>query len=224
MNNDFPRILSLLRKERKLSQKQVAHDLSVAQALLSHYENGKRECGLDFLIRAADYYSVSTDYLLGRSAVSAGTFITENDIPDAEIIQKAGSGTENISAQLSKKLIISGIEVVYSLLAKFKNSKLTASISEFLTLSVYSCFRLTYRANSKNDANIFGIKEELALRSALAGRSISEGNAIIAADETGDDSLPVITTATLEADYNRQATALLSLIKSSENQLKKINN
>ena len=43
MNTDFPRILSLLRKERGLTQKQVAADLGIAQALLSHYEKGKRE-------------------------------------------------------------------------------------------------------------------------------------------------------------------------------------
>ena len=50
MNTDFPRILSLLRKERGLTQKQVAADLGIAQALLSHYEKGKRECGLEFLV------------------------------------------------------------------------------------------------------------------------------------------------------------------------------
>ena len=64
MNTDFPRILSLLRKERGLSQKQVAQDLGIAQALLSHYEKGKRECGLSFLIKAADYYNVSTVFCL----------------------------------------------------------------------------------------------------------------------------------------------------------------
>ena len=56
MNTDFPRILSLLRKERGLSQKQVAQDLGIAQALLSHYEKGKRECGLSFLIKAATLF------------------------------------------------------------------------------------------------------------------------------------------------------------------------
>ena len=73
MNTDFPRILTLLRKERHISQKEAAEALGVAQALLSHYEKGKRECGLDFLVKAADYYNVSTDYLLGRSAMSTGT-------------------------------------------------------------------------------------------------------------------------------------------------------
>ena len=66
-NSDFPRILTLLRKERGFSQKSVASDLGISQALLSHYEKGIRECGLDFLVRAADYYGVSCDYLLGRT-------------------------------------------------------------------------------------------------------------------------------------------------------------
>ena len=44
--------LSSLRKEKGLSQKEAAAGLGVSQALLSHYENGIRECGLDFLCRA----------------------------------------------------------------------------------------------------------------------------------------------------------------------------
>ena len=67
MNNDFPRIITFLRKERGLSQKQVASDLGVSQALLSHYEKGIRECGLDFLIKTAEYYDVSTDFMLART-------------------------------------------------------------------------------------------------------------------------------------------------------------
>lgn len=50
MNADFPRIMTLIRKERKISQKQAAADLEISQALLSHYEKGIRECGLNFLI------------------------------------------------------------------------------------------------------------------------------------------------------------------------------
>ena len=40
MNADFPRILTLLRKEKGISQKQAAQELNVSQALLSHYEKG----------------------------------------------------------------------------------------------------------------------------------------------------------------------------------------
>ena len=56
INNDFPRILTLLRKEQGFSQKKVAEDLGISQALLSHYEKGIRECGLNFVVKVADYY------------------------------------------------------------------------------------------------------------------------------------------------------------------------
>ena len=58
-----------LRTEKGLSQKEAANDLGVSQALLSHYEKGIREFGLDFLNRAADYYKVTTDYILGRTRI-----------------------------------------------------------------------------------------------------------------------------------------------------------
>ncbi|MEG2814463.1 MAG: helix-turn-helix transcriptional regulator, partial [Oscillospiraceae bacterium] len=72
MNADFPRILTLLRKERGISQKKASTELCISQALLSHYEKGIRECGLDFVVRTADFYNVSCDYLLGRSPERTG--------------------------------------------------------------------------------------------------------------------------------------------------------
>lgn len=68
MERSFPVILCELRKERGLSQKEAAAKLGVSQALLSHYEKGIRECGQSFLIKVADFYGVTCDYLLGRTA------------------------------------------------------------------------------------------------------------------------------------------------------------
>ena len=68
MERSFPETLSALRKGRNISQRQAAADLGISQALLSHYENGAREPGLSFVCRACDYYGVTADYLLGRSA------------------------------------------------------------------------------------------------------------------------------------------------------------
>ena len=67
MAKGFSDIMSDLRRARGLSQRTAAADLHISQALLSHYENGAREPGLDFVCRACDYYGVSADYLLGRS-------------------------------------------------------------------------------------------------------------------------------------------------------------
>jgi len=59
--------LSKLRREKGLSQRQAAAELGVSQALLSHYETDAREPKLDFIIKICDYYSVTTDYILGRT-------------------------------------------------------------------------------------------------------------------------------------------------------------
>ena len=68
MKEDFAAAMAALRRERGLSQRKVAADLGISQAQLSHYENGAREPGLNFVCRACDYYGVSADYLLGRSS------------------------------------------------------------------------------------------------------------------------------------------------------------
>lgn len=67
MDKKFPEIIAALRKSKGITQKKAAADLHISQALLSHYEKGIRECGLDFLIKLGEYYSVSCDYLLGRT-------------------------------------------------------------------------------------------------------------------------------------------------------------
>lgn len=65
MSANFALRLADLRREKNVSQKEAAISLGVSQALLSHYEKGIRECGLDFLKKACDYYDVTSDYLLG---------------------------------------------------------------------------------------------------------------------------------------------------------------
>jgi len=86
MNNSsiFATRLMELRKDKKISQKQAAKDLGISQALLSHYENGVRECGLNFVVRAANYYNVSCDFLLGnsKSTVSLDRDSKIIDIPE----------------------------------------------------------------------------------------------------------------------------------------------
>ena len=68
MERQFSETLSALRKGRGISQRQAAAELGISQALLSHYENGAREPGLRFVCKACDYYGVTADYMLGRSA------------------------------------------------------------------------------------------------------------------------------------------------------------
>lgn len=67
MAGSFSARIADLRKRRGISQKEAASALGISQALLSHYEKGIRECSLDFVKKAAKYYDVTCDYLLGMS-------------------------------------------------------------------------------------------------------------------------------------------------------------
>ncbi len=56
-----------LREDSDLRQKDLAEYLRCSQVCYSHYEMGKRDIPTDVLIRLADFYRTSTDYLLGRT-------------------------------------------------------------------------------------------------------------------------------------------------------------
>ncbi len=71
--NTFSQTLSELRHRSGFSQRKAASDLGISQALLSHYENGAREPGLNFVCKVCDYYNVTADYLLGRSTNPTGS-------------------------------------------------------------------------------------------------------------------------------------------------------
>ncbi len=221
MNNDFPRILTLLRKEKGLTQKQAAADLNIAQALLSHYEKGKRECGLDFLVRAADYYKVSTDYLLGRSAVSSGEIISESDIPEAVEQSPDENKNGDLALILNKKLIINSLDIIYRLLGKIKCRALSKNISSMLMLSVYKAFRITYSTNDKNDKNMFSVPAGASPYLSSSAIQIDESGAVNAA-KTETENAPLLTTAIIEEEFDKQGTALLSLIKQCESRIKKL--
>ena len=59
--------LRKLRKKRKISQLKLALDLNMNQNSISRYENCEREADYETLIKFADYFNVSLDYLLGRT-------------------------------------------------------------------------------------------------------------------------------------------------------------
>ena len=59
--------LKHLRQQRGISQLKLAMDLSLNQNSISRYETGEREAGYAMLIRFADYFDVSIDYLLERT-------------------------------------------------------------------------------------------------------------------------------------------------------------
>ena len=63
----YYRRLRELREDNDLVQKEIANFLGIDQRVYSNYETGKREIPTHFVIRLADFYKTSTDYILGRT-------------------------------------------------------------------------------------------------------------------------------------------------------------
>jgi len=59
--------LKKIRKAAGISQLKLALDLNTSQNTISRYETGEREPGIAELIKIADYFNVSIDYLVGRT-------------------------------------------------------------------------------------------------------------------------------------------------------------
>ena len=158
-NEHFSRSLTLLRKEKGVSQRSAAKELGISQALLSHYENGIREPGLAFVVRACDYYGVSSDFLLGRTMSRDGTTIL-----DADTLYDASGDRDNVLkgsvvATLSKKLLVNSLSVLFDLLGKMGNKKAITAAADYLGTAIYVMFRHLYNANPNNSADFFSVSE-----------------------------------------------------------------
>lgn len=68
--------LKILRKKDKLTLKELAEKFDISFQAISLYENGKRQPDFDTLIKLADYFGVSVDYLIGRTGASSAPFGT----------------------------------------------------------------------------------------------------------------------------------------------------
>lgn len=229
MNSDFPRIIALQRKERQISQKQAAADLGISQALLSHYEKGIRECGLDFLVKIADYYNVSCDYLLGRTPEPEGRTISIEDIPDDDGNNSMPS-PEVVA--FNRKIINNSISLLFSLAQKAGSITLIKEISSYLMLNVYKLFRIVYNANPHNDQKLFAVPKVVANDDASAIVSMNEANIKAASsgipigsnDCVKDAEVLYLTTTILSHTYPEYSSSLLNLIKISEESIYKKRN
>ena len=72
--------LKSLRKENKKTQTDIANFLNITTVGYNGYETQKREPSIDTLIKLADYYGVSLDYLVGRDFGNGLGYLNENQI------------------------------------------------------------------------------------------------------------------------------------------------
>ena len=217
-NSDFPRILTLLRKERGFSQKSVASDLGISQALLSHYEKGIRECGLDFLVRAADYYGVSCDYLLGRTPHRNG--VAPAEIPaNKGTVLNASDTTSTMEYQ--RRTLINSLHIVFGLLKKINSEGVTHHVFAYFSDAIYKTFRTLYSAHGKSPQEVFSLDQQLyrsqtdahmVLEEAKA-HYLLEGNSFENISGVKQETLSVLNPEKLLRDFPQYAPSLFELVQ-----------
>ncbi len=69
-----------LREQNKKSREEIAQELNISLAAYAHYENNFRQPPIENLIKLADYYNVSLDFLVGRSVKKVNDVLDIIDI------------------------------------------------------------------------------------------------------------------------------------------------
>lgn len=103
----FPNILKQLRKSRKLNQATLAEALGMSQATITSWENGKRIPDIEMLVKLADYFGVTTDYLLGRTPMEIEVIHDDPPPLPPEQIEMVFSTEENAPSadELERRII-----------------------------------------------------------------------------------------------------------------------
>jgi len=154
-NTIFSKNLRKLREERRISQKSAAASLGISQALLSHYEKGIRECGLNFLPRAAKFYNVSVDFMLGIAPENG----ENNDTPSylknknkiKDDISKKDGKEYNINAALYKNLLTNAISYIFDGMKEPEYKEISSLSGKYISVSIYCLYTMLCGISGKKN-------------------------------------------------------------------------
>lgn len=213
INANFSRVLSLLRQEKGISQKTAASELGISQALLSHYENGIREPGLNFVARACDYYRVSADYLLGRTLNRDGAIIEAEELIDASEEKESLRG--GIAAKLQKKLLVNTTSVLFDLLGQMGSRDAVGEAGAYISSALYQLFRQLYRCAGGNEGYFSTGVQEFDLDILSADMVLSRIRYAKALDAY-KGSYPAVDAQSLAANYQGMAQAVAQVFHNTD--------
>ncbi|MFP7313757.1 helix-turn-helix domain-containing protein [Bacillus safensis] len=101
----FGKRITTLRKKAGLTQEELAKKLNVTRSALSQYELGTREPNYDLLLKIADFFEVTVDYLIGRSDNPDYKIIDDNKIESDPDLQIAFHAASDFSEEARKQTI-----------------------------------------------------------------------------------------------------------------------
>lgn len=174
MSAAFAFQLAQLRRAAGISQRKAAADLQVSQALLSHYEKGIREPGLDFVVRAADYYHVSCDLLLGR----------RDTIRQAELLRTAAPSQY---ARETERDIRNTLDIVFDLLSRCYDPNVFCYASIYVSEVLYELLRHLARISEDCVSERFSLTDEAFDSGAVVGDiTLARARYILAVRQLGE--------------------------------------
>jgi len=221
MNENFSRVLALLRQEKGVSQRKAAGELGISQALLSHYEKGVREPGLEFVVKACDYYHVSADYLLGRTLTRDGAVIEAEELVDAAQAKESLKGS--IMAKLQKKLIVNATSVLFDQLGKTGSREAVTHAGEYLSAALYQLYRLFYRQAGGNDSYFSTDSRTFDMDALSAGMTLSRiryAKAVESKELAG--KFPAMDAQTLAEEYPGLSQSVAQVLHNVDEQMKEL--
>lgn len=216
---EFSRTLSLLRQERGVSQRTAAADLDISQALLSHYENGIREPGLSFVVRACDYYNVSADFILGRTLSREGSMMTHEEVLNAAEPGNILQGS--VLATLQSKLLSGAVGVLFGLLGKLGDKTAINAAAGYLGSAVYQLYRHLYRSAGANEAYFSLDPAACAMGTADADMKLSElqYSRALRSQAAKKAEFPDLTPEMLTAAYPGRCQSLTQVLSTADARL-----
>lgn len=227
MTHDFPHILLSLRKERKLTQKQAAKELDISPALLSHYEKGIRECGLQFVVRAADYYHVSCDYLLGRTTDRSG--MAPELVSPQGVHRHHDKPLELVPHEDQRqKQILQAVHILFRMLESCEHDAVTREATHALSVLIYSLFRELCGQHPQTSRSLFSmpLPQVRVLANAAMSRSVArvsqlaQGYPVQEDAGLSPDAFPSLSEEQLRQDFPFFMSSLTRLFAEAEATLK----
>ena len=217
--SEFSRTLSLLRQERGVSQRTAASDLGISQALLSHYENGIREPGLSFVVKACDYYHVSADFILGRTLSRDGSMLTSEEVLGAAEPGNILQGS--VLATLQSKLLSGAVGVLFGLLGKLGDRTAINAAAAYLGGAVYQLYRHLYRAAGANEAYFALDPAACTMGTADADRKLEEVRyaRALRAQAAKKAEFPDLSPEALSAGYPGRCQSLTQVLSTADARL-----
>lgn len=102
---EFGKVISELRSEKGIYQKELADYLKVSIGTISNYEQGIHSPDFETLCKLADYYDVSIDYMMGRTEIRACAKDLERPLTDNYTVADLLNTTLQLDSENAHSLV-----------------------------------------------------------------------------------------------------------------------